>query len=62
LRQAEPESFEYVYIAPPQYKDLWLNTLMLLDENPGHLYPDGTAIVQIDRLERQDVTLIRWFQ
>ena len=57
LRQANPEPFEFIYIAPPQYKTLWLDTLQLLDANPRHIQPDGTVIVQIDPTERQEVTL-----
>ena len=43
----EPEPFDLVYIAPPQYQDLWSKTLLALDAQPGWLYPDGLAIVQI---------------
>jgi 16S rRNA (guanine966-N2)-methyltransferase len=57
LRQDEPTSFEYVYIAPPQYHTLWLDTLLLLDSHPDHLEPDGIVIVQIDPQEQQAVTL-----
>ncbi len=57
LRQVEPQPFEFIYIAPPQYKNLWLDTLLLLDQNPEHLHPDGVTIVQIDPHEKQDVTL-----
>lgn len=45
---AEPDrKFEYIYIAPPQYKDMWSKALELLDENPGWLADDGWVIVQI---------------
>lgn len=39
--------FEYIYIAPPQYKEMWAKALELLDENPGWLAEDGWVIVQI---------------
>jgi 16S rRNA (guanine(966)-N(2))-methyltransferase RsmD len=52
LRIEVPEPFEIVYIAPPQYKDLWLETLKLLDEYPEHVAPDGLVIVQIDPQEK----------
>lgn len=55
LRQSQPEAFEFVYIAPPQYKTLWYDTLVLLDNNPQHVQPDGTVIVQIDPVERHEV-------
>ena len=45
---AEPDrKFEYIYIAPPQYKDMWSKALELLDENIGWLAEDGWVIVQI---------------
>jgi 16S rRNA (guanine(966)-N(2))-methyltransferase RsmD len=57
LRDDPGESFEFVYIAPPQYQNLWLETLLLLDQKPAHLQPDGVAIVQIDPQEKQEVSL-----
>jgi 16S rRNA (guanine(966)-N(2))-methyltransferase RsmD len=57
LRQDAAQAFEYIYIAPPQYQNLWLDTLLLLDGNPDHLAPDGIAVVQIDPQEKQAVTL-----
>jgi 16S rRNA (guanine(966)-N(2))-methyltransferase RsmD len=45
---AQPDrQFEYIYVAPPQYKDMWSKALELLDENIGWLADDGWAIVQI---------------
>jgi 16S rRNA (guanine(966)-N(2))-methyltransferase RsmD len=57
LRAAPSECFELIYIAPPQYCGLWLETLTLLDNNIEHLCLDGWAIVQIDPQERQPVDL-----
>jgi len=39
--------FEYIYIAPPQYKGLWIKALELLDNNMEWLTEDGSCIVQI---------------
>jgi len=58
LRQPPDRSFEYIYIAPPQYKDLWIRALQALDQNPGWLSPDGWIIVQIDPIEYQDHTYL----
>jgi len=45
---AEPDRrFEYIYIAPPQYKDMWSKALELLDKNIDWLASDGWVIVQI---------------
>ncbi len=52
------EEFEYIYIAPPQYKQMWLNALKLVDANMSWLTEDGTVIVQIDPTEYEQVELI----
>lgn len=51
------KKFEYIYIAPPQYKEMWLNALKLVDENINWLTEDGCVIVQIDPTEYQEVAL-----
>ena len=53
-RPAEP--FDYIYIAPPQYRGLWYKTLQVLDANPGWLTADGWAIVQIHPKEHEEAT------
>lgn len=52
LRQSPPaDPYDYIYVAPPQYRDLWRRTLEALDANPGWV-PEGTVvIVQIDPKE-----------
>jgi 16S rRNA (guanine966-N2)-methyltransferase len=40
-------AFDYIYVAPPQYQDLWAKTLTLLNEKPQLLAEDGRIIVQI---------------
>lgn len=45
---AQPDrQFEYIYIAPPQYKDMWVKALELVDDNDDWLTDDGWVIVQI---------------
>ncbi|MCC7117250.1 MAG: 16S rRNA (guanine(966)-N(2))-methyltransferase RsmD [Anaerolineales bacterium] len=51
------KAFEYIYIAPPQYQEMWLNALKLVDEQIGWLTEDGTVVVQIDPKEYQAVEL-----
>lgn len=56
---AQPDKkFEYIYIAPPQYKDMWSKALELLDENIEWLADDGWAIVQIAPREYRTSTPI----
>jgi 16S rRNA (guanine(966)-N(2))-methyltransferase RsmD len=47
LAAAPDRRFEYIYLAPPQYKELWVKALELVDENLGWLAEDGWVIVQI---------------
>ncbi len=57
LQRPGPQPFEYIYVAPPQYKGWWKDALVAIDQNPAHLYPDGIVVVQIDPAEREDVAL-----
>jgi 16S rRNA (guanine(966)-N(2))-methyltransferase RsmD len=49
------QKFDYIYVAPPQYKRMWLDTLRALDNNPAWLQPYTTVIVQIHPREKEDV-------
>jgi 16S rRNA (guanine966-N2)-methyltransferase len=56
--EARPlDAFDYVYIAPPQYQRLWVQTLQMLDDEPGWLAEDGWAIAQIHPREFEDLSL-----
>ncbi len=52
-----PTPFDYVYVAPPQYRGLWAETLRALDRQPGWLHADGWAIVQIHPREHEALPL-----
>lgn len=49
------EIYDYIFIAPPQYKNLWKQTLLMLDKNPGWLSKDGWVIVQIHPIEYENL-------
>jgi 16S rRNA (guanine(966)-N(2))-methyltransferase RsmD len=49
--------FEYVFIAPPQYKELWKRALLALDGRPDWLSGDAWVIVQIHPVEYQALEL-----
>jgi 16S rRNA (guanine966-N2)-methyltransferase len=49
--------FDFVYIAPPQYKGLWSRALTALDQKPDWLAETGTVIVQIDPSEYNELQL-----
>ncbi len=57
LRQPTAEAFDFIYIAPPQYRDLWQHTLNALDAQPAWLPPGTVVIVQIDPSEEQPIAL-----
>ena len=54
--------FDYAYIAPPQYKELWSKMLLLLDVNIQHLNSYAWVICQIDPVEYQTIELINLFE
>jgi 16S rRNA G966 N2-methylase RsmD len=37
--------FDYIYIAPPQYKEMASNALLALDANPGWLNNEGAWVI-----------------
>jgi 16S rRNA (guanine966-N2)-methyltransferase len=49
--------FDYVFIAPPQYKGIWLSALSALDGNIEWLSDDGWVIVQINPIEFENIKL-----
>ncbi len=54
LKHAEA-AFDYIYVAPPQYEDLWAKTLAMIDARPQLLAEDGWIIVQIHPKELHDL-------
>ncbi|MBN1247374.1 MAG: 16S rRNA (guanine(966)-N(2))-methyltransferase RsmD [Anaerolineae bacterium] len=52
-----PKPYDYIFIAPPQYRGWWIQALQLIDAQPGWLYEDGWAIVQINPTEYEPVAL-----
>ena len=53
----DPQAFDLIYIAPPQYQGLWKKALLALDANPLWLAPNGVVIVQIFPKELEPLTL-----
>jgi 16S rRNA (guanine966-N2)-methyltransferase len=51
LNRPPDRPFDYVFIAPPQYKDLWKRAMLSLDANPAWLTDDAWVIVQIHPVE-----------
>ena len=58
LETAPTRPFDYVYIAPPQYKEMAWKALQALDANPGWLNDEGAwVIVQIHPREYRKLEL-----
>ena len=51
LSSPPDRTFEYIYVAPPQYQEMWTKALELVDENINWLTGDGWVIAQIDPKE-----------
>jgi 16S rRNA (guanine966-N2)-methyltransferase len=57
LRNEPQQGFDYIHVAPPQYHNLWAETLAALDARPGWVNPDGVVVAQIDPREFQALSL-----
>jgi 16S rRNA (guanine(966)-N(2))-methyltransferase RsmD len=57
LRSHRSEPFDYVYVAPPQFQELWSRALTAIDTHPGVLNPDAWVIVQIHPREQTPIEL-----
>lgn len=58
LRGFGRRPFDVIYVAPPQYKEIWVEVMAVLDERPSRfLTPTGFVIVQIDPKEYRVLTL-----
>jgi 16S rRNA (guanine966-N2)-methyltransferase len=57
LSKGADAEFEYIYIAPPQYKEMWEKAVELVDEDLSWLSEDGWVIVQIDPREYKILAL-----
>ncbi len=62
LQQMPDRAYDFVYIAPPQYRGMWTAALRALEANLAWLHPEGSAIVQIDPTEHEPLTLSRFAQ
>lgn len=49
--------FDLIYVAPPQYKQMWQKAIKLIDLKPELLSHDGQVIVQINPIEWEELSL-----
>lgn len=59
LERYHGEPFDFVYIAPPQYEDLWRKALLMVDARPRLTAPFATIVVQIHPVEYVEIELDR---
>jgi 16S rRNA (guanine(966)-N(2))-methyltransferase RsmD len=57
LKNYRGDPFDLIYVAPPQYQELWRKALLLIDSRPELLTPDGEVIIQIHPREETPVEL-----
>ncbi len=57
LHRYRGEPFDLIYIAPPQYQEMWSKALGLIDARPELLAENGTVIVQIHPREDAPIDL-----
>lgn len=57
LKAYRGEPFDLIYVAPPQYQELWHKALLLIDSRPELLTADGEVVVQIHPREDAPVAL-----
>lgn len=57
LRQLPDKQYDFIYIAPPQYKGIWKQVLEIIDANTGWLSANCWVIVQVDPVEYEKITL-----
>lgn len=60
LEQDPPQGqlYDLIYIAPPQYKQLWVKTIQTIDHQLERwLLPDGAVVVQIHPVEFEEIAL-----
>ena len=62
LRQRPDRAFDFIFIAPPQYKGLWVQAMQALESQPAWLHPQGWIIVQIDPVEYQSVESVHFVE
>jgi 16S rRNA (guanine966-N2)-methyltransferase len=57
LNRPADRAFDFIYVAPPQYKEMWQRALLLIDQHLDWLTPQGLVIVQIDPKEYRPLIL-----
>jgi 16S rRNA (guanine(966)-N(2))-methyltransferase RsmD len=51
------QQYDFIFVAPPQYQQLWAKALRMIDSRIGWLSDNGEVIVQIDPREFESLPL-----
>ncbi len=57
IEQRADRQFDYLYVAPPQYKGMWKQALLAIDTHPDWLSDDAWVIAQIHPTEYEKLEL-----
>ena len=57
IEKFEGDPFELIYIAPPQYQEMWQAALQAVDSRPALLVEESVVIVQLHPREETPVAL-----
>ncbi len=57
LDKSSDRQFDYIYVAPPQYKSLWSKAILAIDTNPAWMSEDAWVIAQIHPVEYEPLAL-----
>lgn len=57
LRSQRDRPFDLVYVAPPQYSQLWSRTVRQIDRSPALLNPDAWLVAQMHPREYAELEL-----
>ena len=59
LERYRGEPFDFIFVAPPQYQDLWRKALQMIDQRPQLTAEYATIVVQIHPVEDKPIDLQR---
>ena len=57
LEHPADRRFDYIYVAPPQYKDIWKKAMLAIEAHQEWLSEDAWVIVQIHPVEYEALSL-----
>jgi len=56
LKSSPERMYDLIYVAPPQYRKMWQETMRVLDSEPKWISENGKIIVQINPLEWEEIS------